>query len=255
VQLQAGIGGFADAGWAVMAISYDDVATIAAFAARHGITYPLLADEGSRYIRRLGLVNPDSGDHPEGLAYPGIFVLNRDGVIVERRFEERYRVRPSATTLEEEILGRRPAAGIEASAEAPGVRLRAWTGETAYLAFQRLLIRVSLEIEPGLHAYGSPVPDGYVPLELTIETEPEIEVRDFPLPTPTPFRMAGLDEAFVVHAGSVDVVIPVVVSRRPPGSQVVRIAASYQACGETFCLPPARIAVELEIPAAPPVGS
>jgi len=38
-------------GIALFAISYDAVETLAAFAAKHGITYPLLADAGSRVIR------------------------------------------------------------------------------------------------------------------------------------------------------------------------------------------------------------
>jgi hypothetical protein len=44
-------------GFALFAISYDEVATLAAFADKHDITYPLLSDAGSVTIRSLGLVN------------------------------------------------------------------------------------------------------------------------------------------------------------------------------------------------------
>ena len=45
------------AGIALFAVSYDSVATLSAFADKHGITFPLLADEGSVTIRALGLLN------------------------------------------------------------------------------------------------------------------------------------------------------------------------------------------------------
>lgn len=48
---------FASGEAARFAISFDLVAILQAFASRYGITYPLLSDEGSLVIRRLGLLN------------------------------------------------------------------------------------------------------------------------------------------------------------------------------------------------------
>ena len=45
------------AGTALFAISYDSVDVLAGFAREHGISFPLLSDEGSRVIRELGLYN------------------------------------------------------------------------------------------------------------------------------------------------------------------------------------------------------
>ena len=44
-------------GVALFAISYDSVEILRNFAATHGITYPLLSDEGSHAMRGLGLIN------------------------------------------------------------------------------------------------------------------------------------------------------------------------------------------------------
>ena len=41
-----------------VAVSYDSVVILREFDATYGITYPLLADEGSHVIRALGLINP-----------------------------------------------------------------------------------------------------------------------------------------------------------------------------------------------------
>src|SRR5688572_22683615 len=99
---------------AVFAISYDSVDVLRAFTEKYGISYPLLSDEGSRIMRQLGLLNEHLAEqsayygiqlreHHAGTPYPGTFVLDERGVIVEKRFEQSYRVRPTAVSLVETI--------------------------------------------------------------------------------------------------------------------------------------------------------
>jgi len=104
-------------GVATFAISYDSVEVLAAFADKRGITYPLLSDAGSHAIRALGLLNEQhlveqhafygiqTRDEQRGVAYPGTFVLDERGIIAEKRFEQSYRVRPTARIFEEYALG------------------------------------------------------------------------------------------------------------------------------------------------------
>ena len=95
-------------GVALFAISYDSLEVLAAFAERHGITYPLLSDEGSHSTHALGSLNEQhlveqhafygiqTRDEQRGVAYPGTFVLDERGIITEKHFEQSYRVRPTA---------------------------------------------------------------------------------------------------------------------------------------------------------------
>ncbi len=91
-------------GIALFAISYDSVEILRGFADKHDIRFPLLSDEGSRVIRQLGLINERvQEDHAVygikpnprhvDLPYPGVFVLDEDGIIVHKRFHESYRER------------------------------------------------------------------------------------------------------------------------------------------------------------------
>ena len=100
----------------LFAISYDSVAILAAFAAKHGIRYALLSDEGSHTLRRLGLINERVyedhaayGIQPNprhaGVPYPGAFVLDERGVVVRKRFHESYRERDTGTGLLAQSLG------------------------------------------------------------------------------------------------------------------------------------------------------
>lgn len=111
-------------------MSYDPVPVLATFAQRWGIAYRLLSDEGSRVIRRLGLHNEhldaqaaahgvEVRPHHVGVPYPGTFVLDERGIVVDRQFEQSYRVRPSGAAVVERLLG-----GDVARAALPAAPLR-----------------------------------------------------------------------------------------------------------------------------------
>jgi hypothetical protein len=69
-------------------------------------------DQGSHTIGALGLLNDthafygiQTREDQQGVAYPGTFVLDEQGVVVDRRFEQSYRVRPTARLFEEFAFG------------------------------------------------------------------------------------------------------------------------------------------------------
>ena len=57
VELQGRFQDLRKAGMGLAAISYDPVPILADFAARRGITFPLLSDAGSETIKRYGILN------------------------------------------------------------------------------------------------------------------------------------------------------------------------------------------------------
>jgi peroxiredoxin len=63
VELQESLAEYERHGIAVFAISYDSVDVLGGFAEKFGIRFPLLADEGSAVIRRLGLLNKSVAEH------------------------------------------------------------------------------------------------------------------------------------------------------------------------------------------------
>lgn len=263
VQLQERQREFDREGWAIIAISYDDVPTLATFASRHGITYPLLSDDGSHVIRSLGLENqhviaqhafyfnddPELNREAQGSAYPGTFVLDPAGLIVEKRFEQSYRVRESAGALAERLLNTHPKATIKVERQSPGVRISAWTTVSGYWSFQQFVVHVTLELDAGCHAYGRPIPEGYKPLAIKVGAPTHVGVSPVSLPEPHPFEMVGLDEQFMVYDGVVDVPITITVHSLDVAPVLVSVTADYQVCGETFCYAPARAILDLEIPA------
>ncbi len=245
-------------GIAVFAISYDSVEVLAEFAEKYGITFSLLSDEGSVVIRRLGLLNEQVAEHHAfygipwrddvaGVPYSGVFVLDEQGAVAERRFIDSYRMRETGAGLLEVAFGVESTAhGTEVRAKGEGLGVRAYLDSDTYRTMQRLRLTVELAIAPGLHVYGRPVPDGFIPLSIEVEPFEGLEVGELEGPEPRPFRVEGLGEAFFVYEGAVKVALPLTFTKRV-GDQTVRVAVRYQACTESDCLIPQAVRLALPV--------
>ena len=258
MELQERHGDVERAGIAVFAVSYDPVPVLASFAGRYGITYALLSDGGSRVIRSLGLLNTHIEEqaahygkafeeHHRGVPYPGTFTLDERGVVVEKRFEQSYRVRPQAAALvEDRSTPDRAGSGVRATARTHELAVTAWISQATYRPYQRLELRLDLAVGLGLHVYGRPVPDGYTPLSVELDPLESLEVAAPRWPEPRPFRVAGLDERFVVHEGVLRGTLPLFLARNL-GSVELVARLRYQACGADEGYPPGEVVLRLPL--------
>lgn len=96
IQLQKDHSRFQDAGWQLVALSYDKVETLKAFSDRRGIQYPLLSDPGSQTIDAYGLRNESS---KQGIPHPAVLLISKDGKVAEVLMEEGYRNRPTTEAI------------------------------------------------------------------------------------------------------------------------------------------------------------
>jgi hypothetical protein len=252
---------------ALFAVSYDSVSILREFAEKYGIRYPLLSDEGSQVMQRLGLINERvQEDHayygiqpnPKhvNLPYPGVFVLDAAGKITHKRFHQSYRVRDTGAGLIAETLGILDGGhGPEMAADSDTVGVRAWLDSATYCAFQQLCLTVELAIAPGFHVYGDPIPQGYVPLRVEVAPIEGLELWPMRWPSPHPFKVEGLDEEFRVHEGTVRGSLPFAFTAPPgAGDQIVRATVRYQACGASTCLAPAVVQIQMPVKEAALVG-
>jgi hypothetical protein len=234
------------------------VRILAEFADRHGITYPLLSDEGSHTIRAIGLYNQHLAEqhaiygvqvreHQFGVAYPGIFVLNEEGTVIAKQFEQSYRVRPAPAVVVEDVLGmagERPA--VAATADREGVHVTAWLGSRTYRPYQKLRLHVTLQMADGVHIYGKPAPEGSTPLEVAIEPLEGLSAGEPELPAPQPAHLEGIDETFWAYKERVDVAIPFAILSNQ-GTVTLRVQVRFQACTESVCYPPQDLALEIPL--------
>ena len=238
----------ANAGYALYAVSYDDPSVLSAFAAKHGIDYPLLSDAGSLFIRKLGILNDEAPATVAGIPHPGTFVLDADGTVRSKHFYPSYRERDTGAGVLGHLLGLdRGAGGNVHESASEGVAIRANLESDSYAWGQRIWLNIELDIAPGLHVYGRPTPEGYYPLDVSVAPIERVTVGETVYPSAAPFRIQGLDEAFFVHTGRLTVSTPLTFMVVDADALRIRVTVSYQACSETECLPPASTEFTLEI--------
>jgi peroxiredoxin len=99
MQLQEHKEAFDAAGIGMVAITYDDPALQQAFIDKFSITIPVLSDIDALSFKTLGILNNEyqSGDFQYGIPYPGMIVINQEGIVVGKLFLEAYSSRVDAT--------------------------------------------------------------------------------------------------------------------------------------------------------------
>lgn len=264
VQLQQTLRKVRDEGHEIFAISNDTVDRLAEFSDRHGIEFSLLSDEASEVIRAFGILNtliePGEGKHMRwyGIPYPGTYVTDSNGIVIDKDFHQHHARRLSGRALLHRVLGTVP----ERTAEAPAATFEGdEVGLTAYLADPVLSLEVitsvvcRLRIAAGLHIYAAGAPQGFTPVSLSLSGE---GVR-FGVPTwpnPSVLRMAHLEMLVPVYEQDVTVTVPITAT-----SEIIRlghgldresveitVACCYQACDDVACGLPTTVDTKLVVP-------
>jgi hypothetical protein len=255
VQLQRHLPEFEAAGIAVFAISYDPVDEQRKFADEFGITFPMLADPEHRVIEATGILNtliqPDEDVY--GIPFPGTYVLGRDGRVEEKLFFQHYRTRPSASTVLREGFGvdfeveNHPRADVEAE----GVQISATLGAESMVFMETSMLYVDIELDEGLHIYGRPVPQGFIPTEVAVTGPDGLAVGEPRYPETRPFHVEGIDDEFRVFERNAR--IAVMIRRIDAALEAIPldITVRYQACTDRECFMPQEQRLHLDVPAAP----
>ena len=80
-------------------MSYDNPKTLATFARKRGIGFPLLSDAGSNTIDAWGIRNEEAPARVDGIPHPGTFLLDASGVIRAKLFHSGYKKRHEAKDI------------------------------------------------------------------------------------------------------------------------------------------------------------
>lgn len=87
---------FDQLGVQVAVITYETPETNQKFSDQYSVKYPILSDTESRHIKAWGLLNEayKAGSRAYGIPHPGIFLVDRNGIIFNKFAEEGYVNRP-----------------------------------------------------------------------------------------------------------------------------------------------------------------
>lgn len=203
----------------------------------------------------MGLKNTEATGIAEGVSFPGVLVLDSQGKLKEKFFEDSYRDRLTANTL----LGRLFPALVMTSepikTEDFSYSLSSTDNEVIIGNQVDLLVDIDLPEGSHLYAPGSP---SYVPLSLKIEESDYFQATDTELPLATFKHLEAINESVGVYSGKVRIRQGLkmksskeIASLQADKTLVVKGELGYQVCTETTCLMPATIPVEWTITLKP----
>ena len=261
VELRDATASFQAEGIKLYTISYDDKEVLAEFSKNYGIEYPLLSDIDSKVIRAYGILNEQvrPGDSLlYGIPYPGTYVVDEDGIVLEKFFHDSYKKRESGHSLLDAALGRVLLGDAEpmASGGGDGIRvLAAFHGGPIKQGAQRSVV-VRFELPEGLHVYGEPVPEGMVPTTVSVTGPEGLTIQSPEYPPTQQLWLESLGVELPVWSGTLDIRVPVfalssLASECRPldrESETLEVEVRYQACNERECLLPRTETFHLDVP-------
>ena len=243
VELQARLPELEKKGLGLAVVTYDSPAVLADFSRRRGITFPLLSDSGSATIKAFGLLNTtvDSGSANYGIPFPGTFLVNRQGIVTARFFEEAYQERNTVAS----ILLKLGDPGHEVDARritTDHVEITTYVSDQVVAPGTLFSIVVDVTPRPGMHVY-APGSHSYKVIALRLDAQPLLLTRPLRYPASEIYVFKPLNEHVEVFQKPFRLIQDVSLSASPDArkmlssSKTLSISGTleYQACDDKVC--------------------
>ncbi len=278
MELQGRVDELTAQGLGLTAISYDSPELLADFSRRHRITFPLLSDTGSATITTYGILNTVADEALEtrpgnatlredvkkyvatngsrsvaeltkGTPFPGTFVVDREGRVTARFFEEYYRERNTASSILLRLGNGAPPVAATRIAAAH-LDITAYASDSTVSPGTRFALAVSVVPRPRIHVY-APGADanGYRVVSLSVAPQPFVRTLPIRYPPSEIYDFKPLDERVPVYRKAFTLLREVVVEVTSEAERALRDRKTltmtgvleYQACDDKVCFTPATV--------------
>ena len=261
-------------GLGLATISYDPVETLAAFARQRNITFPMLSDVGSATIKRFGILNPavewafgPDKDNPEvqaevrkyvsavgaremmaGIAFPGTFLLDTQGRVQQRFFEDFYIERNTVSNLMIKLGDKTDAAVAGTKVSTAHLEITTYPSNPEITPGDRFSVVLEIEPHSKIHVY-APGAKSYRVVALTVEPNPQVRVLPAQYPASEIYFFKPLNERVPVFQKPFRLAQELVLEGSPQAQQALRGKENvtvkgtlqYQACNDTECFNPVSV--------------
>ena len=273
MELQKRVKELRDRGLGVAVISYDSREILEAFSRQHGVTFPLLSDKGSEAIKRYGMLNTvveeafgphrddpavkaavqtyvspvDPPPMMKGMAFPGTFILDRQGRVTSRFFEDSYAERPTASSILKQIGNQNETvAGTRMSSE--HLEVTTYPSDASVAPGDRFTLVLDIRPKRGVHVY-APGASGYRVISLSIAEQPFVRVLPLKYPASEIYFFKPLNERVPVYQKPFSLVEEIVLeyqsqaqtALRGKDSLTINGTLEYQACDDKLCFNPVSV--------------
>ena len=240
------------------AISYDSEPILKYFADRQHIDFPLLADPDSKAIRDYHVLNTEAVGQFQGMARPGYFFIDPKGIIREKFFEAKYRERLTGNNVIAKLF---PELGEEvvSTVQAPHLEVGVQQSDRTAVPGGLIALITEVRLPRDVHVY-APGTKGYKPVELVIDSAPNLEFRPAMYPQSKTLFMPAIKERVPVFDGTFRIRQDVKVSSAAEFSSSLGTAGKtftihgtlrYQACDHKTCFLPNGVPVDWQLQVLP----
>jgi peroxiredoxin len=269
VELQSRTRELSDKGLGLATISYDPPDILAAFSRQRGITFPMLSDVGSETIKRYGILNtvamelagPNAKDpaladdiklyvsvvgpnaRMAGIAFPGTFMLERNGRVKARFFEDFYIERNTVSSIMMRLGGGAKLTGTKVATE--HLEITTYPSDSAIAPGDRVTLAFDVVPRRGIHVY-APGASSYRILTVSLESHPQIRALPMKYPSSQIYVFKPLNERVPVYQKPFTLLQEIVLAGTPQAQAALRGKDSltvngtleYQACDDRVCFNP-----------------
>lgn len=238
-------------GLGVASITYDAPPLIKKFAGERKIEFPLLSDADHTIVERYGILNRQykPGDDNYGIPHPGTFILDRDGRVLARYFEEEYQYRNTAASIALKIG--RPVSGMASPARpsTPDLDVATFLTDQAVAPGHRFSIVLDVTPKPGTRVV-APGRHAYRAVALRVEPSDNLRVYPMTYPQATEVTLAARNERLPAYSQPFRLVQDVAVvvntdmrqlAQKPGATFTLRGVFEYQTCTESSCSEPRQV--------------
>ena len=246
MELQGRVAELKRQGLSLAAVSYDPVAVLADFSKRRGITFPLLSDPGSATIKRYGILNttvPETNQQSYGIPFPGTFMLNTQGVVTSRFFEQAYQERSTVGSILARLGN---TVDVQATTlSSPQLEMTSFATDSTVAPGTQFSLVLDVRPARGVHVY-APGVTGYKPIAFSVQPQPGLLTRGAQYPSSEDYYFKPLNEHVQVYQRPFRIVQDVLIDPSPQAQAALKDVSSltikgvlnYQACDDKLCFTP-----------------
>jgi hypothetical protein len=252
VELERSLDQLKKQGLGVVAISYDSPAVLENFANRQHITFPMLSDPASKIIRAYGILNEGvaASEPTFGIPYPGTYIVDPQGKVLSKYFEDDYKERVSPSNILVRTFGRL-AEGARGEAQNKHLRLASSASTEVARPGHRVALILDIDLQPNMHVY-APGVQGYIPIDWNLDLGTAVKRHPFEYPVSEMLHLDAINETVPVYRNRVHLEREVTFGQendlKPSisanGELVLKGSFRYQACDDRECFLPQTIPLE-----------
>jgi peroxiredoxin len=279
VELQSRLEELRKNGISVVGISYDSQEILADFSKRNGIGFPLLSDVGSATIKRYGILNTvveealgpngkdpavradlqmyltanEPAERHRGIPFPGTFIVDRQGRVSSRFFEDYYWERNTVSNMLLRVgADRPPVRATQASTD--HLELRTYPSDSTVAIGTRFTLALDITPKRGMHVY-APGAKNYRVISLNISPQPHVRTTPLRYPMSEIYNFVPLNERVPVFQKPFTLLMDVVAEATAEARKafagrnelVLNGTLEYQACDDKICYNPVSLPLSWKV--------